>query len=218
MPNWCDNQITITGPNSVIDKIEKIVKAEDTHENTGLLHFFHPMPKQLEGTTAPLQKDATKEEKAKAKENLKKYGYDNWYDWRVENWGTKWDIMEFYNINRKEIGEDESEISLGFDTAWAPALGAYERFIDENSNCSLKAYYYEPGCDFMGEWDNGIDSCFEVAKYSLDDDFWKQGIGSTLDDYFGITESMAQYLEDTMMDEEVYKYSKGEKVNIGEDA
>ena len=214
MPNYCNNNIVITGPNSVIDKIEKIANGD----KGDLLQYFYPMPKALQDTTAPLQKDATKEEKAKAKENLKKYGYDNWYDWRVENWGTKWDIMEFYNINRKEIGEDESEISLGFDTAWAPALGAYEKFIDENSNCSLKAYYYEPGCDFMGEWDNGIDSCFEVAKYGLDDDFWKQGIGSTLDDYFGITESMAQYLEDTMMDEEVYKYSKGEKVNIGEDA
>ena len=214
MPNYCNNNIVITGPNSVIDKIEKIANGD----KGDLLQYFYPMPKALQDTTAPLQKDATKEEKAKAKENLKKYGYDNWYDWRVENWGTKWDIMEFYNINRKEIGEDESEISLGFDTAWAPALGAYERFIDKNSNCSLKAYYYEPGCDFMGEWDNGMDSCFEVAKYGLDDDFWKQGIGSTLDDYFGITESMCQYLEDTMMDEEVYKYSKGEKVNIGEDA
>ena len=214
MPNYCNNNIVITGPNSVIDKIEKIANGD----KGDLLQYFYPMPKALKDTTAPLPKDATKEEKAKAKENLKKYGYDNWYDWRVENWGTKWDIMEFYNINRKEIGEDESEISLGFDTAWAPALGAYEKFIDENSNCSLKAYYYEPGCDFMGEWDNGIDSCFEVAKYGLDDDFWKQGIGSTLDDMFGITESMAQYLEDTMMDEEVYKYSKGEKVNIGEDA
>ena len=214
MPNYCNNNIVITGPNSVIDKIEKIANGD----KGDLLQYFYPMPEALKDTTAPLPKDATKEEKAKAKENLKKYGYDNWYDWRVENWGTKWDIMEFYNINRKEIGEDESEISLGFDTAWAPALGAYEKFIDENSNCSLKAYYYEPGCDFMGEWDNGIDNCFEVAKYGLDDDFWKQGIGSTLDDYFGITESMAQYLEDTMMDEEVYKYSKGEKVNIGEDA
>ena len=214
MPNYCNNNIVITGPNSVIDKIEKIANGD----KGDLLQYFYPMPKALQDTTAPLQKDATKEEKAKAKENLKKYGYDNWYDWRVENWGTKWDCMEFYNINRKEIGEDESEISLGFDTAWAPALGAYEKFIDENSNCSLKAYYYEPGCDFMGEWDNGIDNCFEVAKYGLDDDFWKEGIGSTLDDYFGITESMAQYLEDTMMDEEVYKYSKGEKVNIGEDA
>ena len=215
MPNQCDNQLSITGPNSVIDKIENIVKEEK--EDNGLLHFMFPMPKALEGTEAgPPAK--TKKEKLERAMLQVEYGASNWYDWRVENWGTKWDIMEFYNITRKEIGEDESEIALGFDTAWAPALGAYERFIDKNSNCSLKAYYYEPGCDFMGEWDNGIDSCFEVEKYGLDDNFWKQGIGKTLDDYFGITESMAQYLEDTMMDEEVYKYSKGEKVNIGEDA
>ena len=213
MPNYCNNNIVITGPNSVIDKIEKIANGD----KGDLLQYFFPMPKELNDTVAGPE-PKTKKEKLEKRRLQVEYGASNWYDWRVENWGTKWDIMEFYNINRKEIGEDESEISLGFDTAWAPALGAYERFIDENSNCSLKAYYYEPGCDFMGEWDNGIDSCFEVAKYGLDDDFWKQGIGSTLDDYFGITESMAQYLEDTMMDEEVYKYSKGEKVNIGEEA
>ena len=213
MPNYCNNNIVITGPNSVIDKIEKIANGD----KGDLLQYFYPMPKELNDTVAGPE-PKTKKEKLEKRRLQVEYGASNWYDWRVENWGTKWDIMEFYNINRKEIGEDESEISLGFDTAWAPALGAYERFIDENSNCSLKAYYYEPGCDFMGEWDNGMDSCFEVAKYGLDDDFWKQGIGSTLDDYFGITESMGQYLEDTMMDEEVYKYSKGEKVNIGEDA
>ena len=213
MPNYCNNNIVITGPNSVIDKIEKIANGD----KGDLLQYFYPMPKELNDTVAGPE-PKTKKEKLEKRRLQVEYGASNWYDWRVENWGTKWDIMEFYNINRKEIGEDESEISLGFDTAWAPALGAYERFIDKNSNCSLKAYYYEPGCDFMGEWDNGMDSCFEVAKYGLDDDFWKQGIGSTLDDYFGITESMAQYLEDTMMDEEVYKYSKGEKVNIGEDA
>ena len=213
MPNYCNNNIVITGPNSVIDKIEKIANGD----KGDLLQYFYPMPKELNDTVAGPE-PKTKKEKLEKRRLQVEYGASNWYDWRVENWGTKWDIMEFYNINRKEIGEDESEISLGFDTAWAPALGAYEKFIDENSNCSLKAYYYEPGCNFMGEWDNGMDSCFEVEKYGLDDDFWKQGIGSTLDDYFGITESMAQYLEDTMMDEEVYKYSKGEKVNIGEDA
>ena len=215
MPNYCNNNITITGPNKIINKIEKIVSEEGSEGN--LLQYFYPMPKALEDTTAPLPKDATKEEKAKAKENLKKYGYDNWYDWRCENWSTKWDINEFHGVQVIEIGDDESEISFGFDSAWAPPIGAYDKFLEDNSNCSLKAYYYEPGCDFMGEWDNGMDSCFEVEKYGLDDDFWKQGIGSTLDDMFGITESMRQYLEDTMMDEEVYKYSKGQKVNIGED-
>ena len=213
MPNYCNNNIVITGPNSVIDKIEKIANGD----KGDLLQYFYPMPKELNDTVAGPEPKTKKEKLEKARLQVE-YGASNWYDWRVENWGTKWVIMEFYIITRKEIGEDESEIELGFDTAWAPALGAYEKFIDENSNCSLKAYYYEPGCDFMGEWDNGMDSCFEVEKYGLDDDFWKQGIGSTLDDMFGITESMRQYLEDTMMDEEVYKYSKGEKVNIGEDA
>ena len=55
MPNWCDNQVTITGPNSVIDKIEKIVNEPDNidlsskekGETPGLLQFFHPMPEEL---------------------------------------------------------------------------------------------------------------------------------------------------------------------------
>ena len=55
MPNWCNNNISITGPNSVIDKIEKIVKAEENTdlsskekgETPGLLQFFHPMPNEL---------------------------------------------------------------------------------------------------------------------------------------------------------------------------
>ena len=46
MPNWCDNRITITGPNKLIDKIEKIVKEDgdeafaDSSEPKGLLQFM----------------------------------------------------------------------------------------------------------------------------------------------------------------------------------
>ena len=43
MPNWCDNQITITGDKSVIDKIEKIVKEEDKSDH-GLLTIHVSMP------------------------------------------------------------------------------------------------------------------------------------------------------------------------------
>ena len=50
MPNWCDNQITITGDKSVIDKIEKIVREEK--DDQGLLNFMYPMPKELDDTTA----------------------------------------------------------------------------------------------------------------------------------------------------------------------
>ena len=178
MPNWCDNQVTITGPNSVIDKIEKIAKEEKGAG--GLLNLFHPMPKGLEDTTSPSSS-------AKKPQPMIE-GFDNWYDWRCENWSTKWDVNEFYGVDRQG-----DMISFGFSSAWSPPIGAYEKFLDKNEDCSLKAYYYEGGCDFMGEWDNGVDDCYAPGDYKSTDDFWKDGIGSTLDDVFNITESMAEY-------------------------
>jgi len=211
MPNWCDNQVTITGPNSVIDKIEKIVKADDSHENTGLLHFFHPMPKELEGTTSPSS--------SADKPQPMVEGFDCWYDWRVEKWSTKWEVCEFYGVDKQAdalIGH--STISFGFSSAWAPPIGAYEQFLVDNEDCSLKAYYYEGGCDFMGEWDNGSDDCYAPSDYKSDDDFWQDGVGSTIDDLFNITESMAEYeAQEEAEKEDVTEYVKGKAINIGEE-
>jgi len=222
MPNWCDNQITITGPSSVIDKIEKIVKEESNNAEKGLLQFFHPMPKELLETEAGPTAKTKKEKQARQIRKLE-FGAENWYDWRVNNWGTKWEVCEFYGVDRQPLNDslDESTISFGFSSAWSPPIGAYEKFLEDNSNCFIRAYYYEGGCDFMGLWEDGIDDCYAPGDYKSTDDFWQDGVGSTLDDMFNITESMAEYeaeLEQDRLNEDVYKYSKGEKVNIGEDA
>jgi hypothetical protein len=213
MPNWCDNQVTITGPNSVIDQIEKIVKEDDSHENTGLLNFFHPMPKQLEGTTSPSS--------SADKPQPMVEGFDCWYDWRVENWSTKWEVCEFYGVDRQyltEQNEGESVITFGFSSAWAPPIGAYEQFLVDHDDCSLRAFYYEGGCDFMGEWDNGNDDCYAPSDYKSTDDFWQDGVGSTLDDTFNITESMAEYEAELEAEkEDVHEYTKGKAMNIGEE-
>ena len=193
MPNWCNNNITITGPNKVIDKIEKIVKNQD-----GLLQYFHPMPEELINTQA----DGTKR-----KALAEKYGYDDWYGWATSNWSTKWDINDFYGHQRNEINDDESELLLGFDSAWAPPIGAYEHYIDENSNVTIRATYHEPGCDFMGIWDNGDDRCYEIstiAPKGSKDKFWRDGDGRELDDLYGITEYMAEY-EAQKRDEDAIK-------------
>ena len=219
MPNWCNNNITITGPNKIIDKIEKIVKnGKYEKPEDGLLEYFYPMPAELRDTTA----DGTKRKKLQ-----KKYGFDDWYGWATENWSTKWDIHEFYgdHCDRNYINDDESEISFGFDSAWAPPIGAYENFLNENSNVSIKATYYEPRCDFMGIWDNGIDDCWTIsdtAPKGSTDKFWKTSAGKELDDLYGISENMAEYEaqqeEERIGDnKEIIDYSKGEKVNIGEE-
>ena len=213
MPNWCDNQVTITGPNSVIDKIEKIVKEDDSHKNTGLLHFFHPMPKELRDTTADGKED---------KKLIKKYGYSDWYGWACDNWSTKWEVCEFYGVDRQyltEQSEGESMISFAFSSAWAPPIGAYEYFLAKNEECTLKAHYYEGGCDFMGVFENGDDRCYQPSNYNSDSKFFESGDGWELDDYFGITESMAEWeAEQEAEKEDVHEYVKGNKINIGEEA
>ena len=221
MPNWCNNNITITGPNKVIDKIEKIVK-DETGKSGQLLNYFYPMPKELDNTTSPAPNKTAKEKKIVKARKLK-YGADSWYDWRVDNWSTKWDVTEIYGeASRTHIGDDQSELSFGFDSAWAPPIGAYEYWISENSNCSIRATYYEPGCDFMGIWDNGEDICYEIStiapKGSVDN-FWTSQEGKELDDLYGITENMAQYEADMEAErigdnKEIIEYSKGEKVNV----
>ena len=203
MPNWCDNRITIHGPKKYIRKIDKIVN-ENTNGD-GLLNYMMPMPTELKDTTSPSSS-------AKKPQPVID-GFDNWYDWRCENWSTKWDVNEFYGVDRQG-----DTISFGFSSAWSPPIGAYEKFLADNEDCSLKAYYYEGGCDFMGEWDNGQDDCFAPSDYKSTDDFWQDGVGSTLDDYFGITESMAEYEAELEAEkEDVHEYVKGQAMNIGEE-
>ncbi len=69
--------------------------------------------------------------------------------------------------------------------------------------------------DFMGEWYDGQDDCYAPSDYKSTDDFWQDGIGSTLDDIFNMTESMAEYeAEQEAEKEDVHEYVKGQAMNI----
>jgi hypothetical protein len=194
----------------VINKIEKIVNEEKDTE--GLLQFMYPMPAELKNTTA---------DGSENKEMMEKYGHSDWYGWATDNWGTKWDINEFYGVDRQEISDDESTISFAFSSAWAPPTGAYQEFVDKHP-VSLEAKYYEGGCDFMGIWDNGDDRCYTISDSAPEgskDEFWDTEDGEMLDEMFNITESMAEYeAEQEAEKEDVHEYVKGKAMNIGEEA
>lgn len=73
------------------------------------------------------------EEQAKAMEdgatllyNLSHYQATTWYDWRIENWGTKWDAYDQFS----EESDDSSGSYTGryiFNTAWAPPVPVIRR-------------------------------------------------------------------------------------------
>lgn len=64
-----------------------------------------------------------------------KYGFDNWYDWRVANWGTKW--------NACESAYDEECEMVKFDTAWSIPYQIISKIAQDNPNAKLDGYSEE---------------------------------------------------------------------------
>jgi hypothetical protein len=89
------------------------------------------------------------------------------YGKAVDTWGTKWDISD-EGLEFTDNGDGTASIEGWFDSAWAPPVGAYERFLDDMDNCSIEASYYEMGMDFAGFWNNGVDEYCENLH-----DVWK---------------------------------------------
>ena len=213
MPNWCNNQVSITGPNKVLKKFMKVVNNPKPKAKDGLFEMMRPMPKELRGTTA---------DGSERKDMIKKYGHSDWYSWANSNWGTKWDCHEFYGIEHTvdKVNPKFGTLEFMFDTAWAPPMEVFEDFFNQDeyyNDCSFKLWYYEPGCDFAGCFDGTDDDCIQMsntAPKGSKDKFWKTSFGSELDYRFGITENLAQCEADQLEQEDVHKYSKGEAVNV----
>jgi len=210
MPNWCSNTVLINGPTAKINRIKEAIKGD------GFLNYLNPMPGVLKNTTA----DGSKRE-----DLIKQTGHSDWYGWCVDNWGTKWEVSpDWSDPVTEDMGDGESQLNWGFDSAWSPPIGAYEHFLAENDDVSIFATYYEPGCDFMGVWDSGDDRCYQVGDYDSQDDFWDTADGMELDNNYGISESKAEWEEEQRAQEEdVTEYVKGrarnlDKLHIGEDA
>ena len=71
-------------------------------------------------------------------------GMPDWYNWRVDNWGTKWDA-----------GEAGFEASPGgrlytFETAWGPPAEWVQKASAVHPELELTIEYDEPGMCFAG--------------------------------------------------------------------
>jgi hypothetical protein len=180
MPNWCNNGITLRHEDPAM--IERAAKA--LSEGTFLQEFI-PCPKELTETVA--QMGTNDAEKA----NRDKYGYSSWYDFNVANWGTKWDVSS----DNVEI-VDANTVTAGFDSAWSPPTNAYERLLD--LGFEVEAFYYEPGMQYVGKWADGVDEYYELG--GEDSTTVRESIGEELDDYFCISEQMADWEEQNQED------------------
>lgn len=64
-----------------------------------------------------------------------KYGYDNWYNWQCDHWGTKW--------NACDTDYDEETKTLKFDTAWSIPYPIIAKIAQDNPSAKLDGYSEE---------------------------------------------------------------------------
>ena len=181
MPNWCGNTLTITHEDPVM-----IVRAKAAFAEGNFLNEFIPVPEDLQITAGKLgDPEAQAELERKEQANLVAHGYKTWYDFCVNEWGTKWDVGDGNGIQTW----DDHELIVYFDSAWSPPIAAYGRLLD--LGFTVYATYYESGSAFAGIWEDGNDDFYDLS--GMDSGDVKQQLPQELDDAFGISESMAEW-------------------------
>ena len=83
------------------------------------------------------------------------------------------------------------------ETAWAPPLEAFQTYIENNDDVSIRCSYFEGGCDFAGVWTDGADEGISPSDYTAKDflEADRDSLIGLLDEEFGIGETMAEYEE-----------------------
>lgn len=164
-----------------------IKRAKDAFANGRFLNEFIPCPIELnDDDLTTWSRGPEQEVRDKKKAALKeKYGYESWYDWNIDNYGTKWDVGDSQGIQTW----DDHELIVYFDSAWSPPIEAYNRLID--LGFIVYATWYEPGCAFAGIYDECGVTDYDLS--GMDSADVQNELPQELDEQFGISESMAEY-------------------------
>lgn len=87
--------------------------------------------------------------------NLVKYGFVGWYDWAIENWGTKWNSCDsdgdFQDVT-------DNEIFIQFDTAWTAPFPVIMKLSEDfpTAEITLHASYEGGDDDDVVTYKNGF--------------------------------------------------------------
>lgn len=133
MPNWCCNTLTLTcESNDFSAFISTYCCGDDEHFE---LDKVIETPAELlnAGAPAPAGKEA---------EFLTKYGAKDWYQWRIQNWGTKWPPRI---VSIDTVGQ-----VIEFDSAWTPPIAALKLLAARHKNIRFRLVYDEPDTELNG--------------------------------------------------------------------
>jgi hypothetical protein len=192
MPNWCANSLKLVATNAQSEKllaniVQELARAHEANESANIFALIKPIPEALHITSGWLGKDTPEQAalEAKQKENLAIYGYKDWYDFCIAEWGTKWDAKT--GDEDLPFTIEDNKVTIYFDTAWAPPMNIY--YTLEEMGFELEATYIEQGMGYIGYYTDGVDTCEKMEQ------FYTADMAEDEDDFPVINHKIDQYFE-----------------------
>lgn len=117
MPNWVENTIIVTGPSESRDLLLDTFSQEFA-TGEGLFEAIVPAPEDV----------------------------SDWYRWRLDNWGCKWDVADF------SLEEYDDDFRLSFQTPWSHPLPIVKRLGGLFPALRFEVFYCEDGDEENSGW------------------------------------------------------------------
>ena len=153
MPNHCHNRVTFYSANTeAVAKLKQIFEDENC--------FTQIIPEPDWANTPLLTSDNRFGTKYGNDGELPQYVEDpfkrlvfkstditdqRWYDWRVQNWDTKWDAYDVVVTD-----DDPESVEIEFNTAWSPPEAICHALREQYPDVSISWFFDEPGCEIAG--------------------------------------------------------------------
>jgi hypothetical protein len=185
MPNWCNNYLVLEHEDP-----EMITRARKAFNEGKLLEEFCPVPASLHIVAGCVgDPDEQKKLEEDSARNLEVHGYANWYDYCVNEWGTKWDVG---GEGDQSSQDSPTDVRMNFDSAWAPPIAAMDKFMD--LGFKVKLIYWESGMCFCGIFDENGDDYLDYTDMTADE--VDAAINDEVDECMCIVENLRMWEED----------------------
>jgi len=125
MPNHCNNQLTLASGEDILNVLNPYLKLKG-EDIIGYQEYKFDFNKIIPEPEPEV----------------------DWYSWRVENWGTKWDGYD------GRFNDDQTAFT--FDTAWSPPLPIIKKLAEITGQTFILGYI-EYGMFFCGKYTAGRD-------------------------------------------------------------
>lgn len=124
MPNWCNNFLRIAVPTDPAFRAYFRGFCSADHKPSGMI-----LPFSFEKIVPMPESEA-----------------NNWYEWRIQNWGTKWDLVP----QDCHTWSTTKSIWYNFQTAWGPPIEVIKVLSKNFPTNFMRLEFEEKGLNMSG--------------------------------------------------------------------